>query len=96
MGVSASVYAVVAPLAIPSLLILLAYLLVRRVERNGGSFEIDWKTVAFAIKFSSTPGGLHKQAEPQDQPVQPEATAATDDRQLADGTARPLEGGGGP
>ncbi|MFI7283116.1 hypothetical protein ACIBOV_22930 [Micromonospora chersina] len=87
-------YAAVAPLAIPALLLLLAYSLTRRIEKNGGSFEVDWKTVAFRIKYSSTPDGLARRDEAQDQPAQPEAIAAS--RQLADGAAGPPEGGGGP
>ncbi|MEV4814926.1 hypothetical protein [Micromonospora tulbaghiae] len=90
MGVTASVYAAVTPLAIPTLLILLAFLLVRRIEKNGGSFEVDWKTVAFRIKYSSTPAGL---PEAQDQSAQPEASP---DPGPGDGAARPPEGGGGP
>ncbi|WP_124821906.1 hypothetical protein [Micromonospora ureilytica] len=95
MGVAASVYAAVTPLAIPILLIPLAYLLVRRVEKNGGAFEVDWKTVAFRIKYSSAPDGLNERAEAQDQSAQPEATAAAVP-QPADGAVPPPRGGGGP
>ncbi|MFI7430720.1 hypothetical protein ACIBPB_27370 [Micromonospora sp. NPDC049836] len=87
-------YAAVTPLAIPLSLILLAFLLVRRIEKNGGSVEIDWKTVAFHFKYTAPPDGLHRRVEAQGQPAQPEATAES--RQLADGAAQPPEGGGGP
>lgn len=95
MGVAASVYAAVTPLAIPILLLSLTYLLVRRVEKSGGAFEVDWKTVAFRIKYSSAPDGLSDRAESQDQVAQPEVTPA-DPSQPTDGTARPPDGGGGP
>lgn len=95
MGVAASVYAAATPLAIALSLIVLAFLLVRRAERNGGSFEIAWKAVAIHIKYSSAPDGISEPAEPQGQPAPPEATTASIP-QPADGTAQPSPGGGGP
>ncbi|MFG1660697.1 hypothetical protein ACGFIY_29585 [Micromonospora chersina] len=95
MGVTASVYAAVTPLTIPILLLLLAFLLVRRIEKIGGTFEIDWKTVAFRIKYSSTPDGLHWRAEAEGQAAQPEVTAAGQP-QPTEGAAQPPDGGGGP
>lgn len=96
MGVPATACAAAAtPPAIAILLLLVVVLLVRQVDRKGGSFEVDWKTVAFRIKYSSNPDGLHSRAEAQDQTAQPEVTAASVP-QPAEEAARPPAGGGGP
>ncbi|NES14578.1 MULTISPECIES: hypothetical protein [Micromonospora] len=81
---------------IPILLILLAFLLVRRVEKNGGSIEIDWKAVAFRIKITLQREGSSGSAEAQEQRAQPEVTTAASAPQAIEGPAEPPSGGGGP
>ncbi|WP_141721822.1 hypothetical protein [Micromonospora citrea] len=81
---------------IPILLILLAFLLVRRVEKSGGSIEIDWKAVAFRIKITLQRKGNSGSAEAQEQVAQPEVTTAAGVPQAIEGAAEPPSGGGGP